>query len=78
MRGNSRGRLSCNLPCPVVARLRVTDINEAAIGDRDSDPSELVLQLGCAKATALLPRLRIEATEGTVGSRLLLTGDQGG
>ncbi|CAM9289849.1 unnamed protein product [Hapterophycus canaliculatus] len=48
----------------------------ASIGDRSADPADLVLQLGLAKADALLPALRAEAERGTLGASLLLTGDQ--
>ncbi|CAM9276612.1 unnamed protein product, partial [Sphacelaria rigidula] len=55
---------------------RTADIDEAAIGDRTSDPRELVLELGAAKAKALLPVLEAEAKLGTLGSKYLLTADQ--
>ncbi|CAM9945647.1 unnamed protein product [Scytosiphon promiscuus] len=58
---------------PVV---RSADIDEASIGDRTANPADLVLQLGLAKAEALLPTLRAEAECGTLGATLLLTGDQ--
>jgi predicted house-cleaning NTP pyrophosphatase (Maf/HAM1 superfamily) len=53
---------------------RTADIDEQAIGDRASDPKELVLLLGREKAKALLPRLA--GDEALEGSRILLTGDQ--
>ena len=56
---------------------RSADIDEAAIGDRTADPADLVLQLGLAKAEALLPGLKAEAENGSLGTTLLLTGDQG-
>ena len=56
---------------------RSADIDEAAIGDRTADPADLVLQLGLAKAEALLPGLKAEAGNGSLGAALLLTGDQG-
>ncbi|CAM9233482.1 unnamed protein product [Choristocarpus tenellus] len=57
--------------------VRTADIDEGAIGDRTEDPSELVLELGLAKAAALLPSLRAEFEEDKLdGASLLLTGDQ--
>lgn len=35
------------------------------------------MQLGLAKAAALLPALKAEAERGELGATLLLTGDQG-
>ncbi|CAM9651566.1 unnamed protein product [Phaeothamnion confervicola] len=40
--------------------VRTADIDERAVGDRESDPFALVLALGLAKADALLPRLQAE------------------
>ncbi|CAM9906285.1 unnamed protein product [Chrysoparadoxa australica] len=51
--------------------VRSADIDERSIGDRLSEPSALVLELGLAKADALLPQLKAEGA-----SCLLLTGDQ--
>eukprot|EP00752_Nemacystus_decipiens_P011866 g10524.t1 len=56
--------------------IRSADIDEASIGDRTADPADLVLQLGQAKAEALLPALRTEAERGALCTTLLLTGDQ--
>lgn len=56
---------------------RSADIDEAAIGDRTADPADLVLQVGLAKAEALLPGLKAEAENESLGATLLLTGDQG-
>ncbi|CAM9806041.1 unnamed protein product [Ectocarpus sp. 6 AP-2014] len=56
--------------------VRSADINEAAIGDRTADPADLVLQLGLAKAEALLPALKAEADRGELSTSWLLTGDQ--
>eukprot|EP00611_Tribonema_gayanum_P002801 TRINITY_DN1211_c0_g1_i1.p1 TRINITY_DN1211_c0_g1~~TRINITY_DN1211_c0_g1_i1.p1 ORF type:complete len:182 (+),score=69.70 TRINITY_DN1211_c0_g1_i1:983-1528(+) len=53
---------------------RTADIDEKAIGDRASDPAQLVLEIGTAKADALLPSLADAAARH--GARLLLTGDQ--
>eukprot|EP00904_Undaria_pinnatifida_P012191 jgi/Undpi1/8101/HiC_scaffold_24.g10573.m1 len=55
---------------------RSADIDEAAIGDRTADPADLVLQLGLAKAEALVPGLKAEAKTGSLDTTLLLTGDQ--
>lgn len=57
--------------------VRSADIDEAAIGDRTADPADLVLQLGLAKAEALVPGLKAEAKTGSLDTTLLLTGDQG-
>lgn len=56
---------------------RTADIDEASIGDRTADPADLVLELGLAKAQALLPTLRAEFERGVLNTTLLLTGDQG-
>ncbi|CAM9175705.1 unnamed protein product [Discosporangium mesarthrocarpum] len=57
--------------------IRTADIDEKAIGDRAADPRDLVLELGLAKAAALLPTLRLQAEKDELdGARLLLTGDQ--
>lgn len=61
----------------MVDSARSADIDESAIGDRTSDPADLVLKLGLAKAEALLPSLKSEAERGMMGTTLLLTGDQG-
>jgi septum formation protein len=53
---------------------RTADIDEKAIGDRASDPQELVLLIGTAKADALVPQLQSAASR--EGATLLLTGDQ--
>ena len=60
-----------------VCSTRSADIDEASIGDRTADPADLVLQLGLAKAEALLPALKTEAESGALSTTLLLTGDQG-
>ncbi|CAN0043066.1 unnamed protein product [Pylaiella littoralis] len=56
--------------------IRTADIDEASIGDRTADPADLVLELGLAKAQALLPTLRAEFERGVLNTTLLLTGDQ--
>jgi septum formation protein len=53
---------------------RTANIDEKAIGDRASDPAELVLLIGTAKADALVPQL--QSTSSREGATLLLTGDQ--
>lgn len=65
-------------PCScLTGDARAADVDEAAIGDRTSDPSALVLELGLAKAEALLPALKAELEQGTLGATYLLTADQG-
>jgi len=55
-------------------RVETADIDEKAIGDRAGDVRELVLEIGKAKAAALLPRLA--EAGGEPAGTVLLTGDQ--